>query len=603
MSTSTDAAPNAEMNAPKSTKPGFLERMKERFADPNPILVKELQTLFRLKLFIRFLYLSTAGLAFVILMMGASTASGMNPAKAGQVLFQVFFSLIAGIVALVAPAAASTALTTERETETYESLILTGMDPAKIVTGKFLANFVAFTVALVAFFPLVGVGFLFGGITPTDVLFAFLGILLSLAIAVSFGLSVSARVRSTRVSLLLSITTSAPISMMIWGMITAIGEAVDHDWELVTEGPFWFAEALSQRFFELDTFTFAFVFPILLTILLVWFFLASAIAGVRHSSEDRNTPFKIWSLFAVPVGWAILGALTGVLRPRDWDEALPIFSFCFGFFMLFLALLFANEPPLPPRTYEEKVEDGGFWVRFRSRFGPGAAPTARFATLLLIAAAAGGMAIQMVVATFIDPAALRHETVLGNAMVMAGNCAVSIWALYFASYLRVTARSAVLSRVIVIGSLFLLSLVPIFLLATMDPTAFRDADDHLPWAMRFVPFAHIMTGFEASDDRDLTRLIEGIPALAFYGGLAFLLFAMLERRCAAIATNVRQYRASRNAAADAAYAARNAQREAAKRAREEAQAAMMAASATPASAASPDPAPNPGSSEEPSTES
>ena len=55
--------------------------------DPNPILVKELRSTFRTKLFIRFLYLSTGLVGIIVLSGGAGTAAGsLPPAEVGQIL-------------------------------------------------------------------------------------------------------------------------------------------------------------------------------------------------------------------------------------------------------------------------------------------------------------------------------------------------------------------------------------------------------------------------------------------------------------------------------------------------------------------------------------
>ncbi|MDH5492151.1 MAG: hypothetical protein OEY14_09370, partial [Myxococcales bacterium] len=66
----------------------LLLRMRARASrlleDPNPILLKELRSIFRTKLFIRFLYLSTGMLALIVLAGGATIATGpVAPADVG----------------------------------------------------------------------------------------------------------------------------------------------------------------------------------------------------------------------------------------------------------------------------------------------------------------------------------------------------------------------------------------------------------------------------------------------------------------------------------------------------------------------------------------
>ncbi len=188
--TAAPAEPSAGASLPPPKKRGLVPSVREWFRDPNPILVKELRTVFRTKLFIRFLYLSTGLVALIVLVSGASIAAqSMAPAQVGQIVFQFFFSMALMVLCLVAPAHAATSLTGEREMGTYESLILTGMDPARIVWGKFLASFGMFSLVLVAFAPIVGIAFLFGGISPLHVIIGFYGLILVLGPAVALGIA------------------------------------------------------------------------------------------------------------------------------------------------------------------------------------------------------------------------------------------------------------------------------------------------------------------------------------------------------------------------------------------------------------------------------
>ena len=114
--------------------------------DPNPILLKELRATFRTALFIRFLYLLTGVVAVTVLLGGAMIGEGNTaPAEVGSALFHIFFGMVLLVLCLVAPSYAATAITTERETRTYESLVLSGMGAWEIVWGKFLAYFDAIT--------------------------------------------------------------------------------------------------------------------------------------------------------------------------------------------------------------------------------------------------------------------------------------------------------------------------------------------------------------------------------------------------------------------------------------------------------------------------
>ena len=69
----------------------LIARVRAAFDDPNPILVKELRSIFRTKLYIRFLYLSTFAISSLVLLIGATVVDGsISPANAGRVIFQTF---------------------------------------------------------------------------------------------------------------------------------------------------------------------------------------------------------------------------------------------------------------------------------------------------------------------------------------------------------------------------------------------------------------------------------------------------------------------------------------------------------------------------------
>ena len=62
-----------------------------------------------------------------------------EPAKVGVGVFHTFFSLAFAIVTWVGPAVAANTIASEKSGRTWEALLLTGLRPARIARGKFLA--------------------------------------------------------------------------------------------------------------------------------------------------------------------------------------------------------------------------------------------------------------------------------------------------------------------------------------------------------------------------------------------------------------------------------------------------------------------------------
>ncbi|MBX3249291.1 MAG: ABC transporter permease [Myxococcales bacterium] len=526
------------------------------FDDPNPILVKELRTTLRASLFVRFLYLSTGLVALLVVGIGGAAAGGNEaPAEVGQILFQVFFGGALTILCLVAPSYAATSLTSEKETGTYESLVLTGMDPARIVWGKFLASYAVFALVLVAFAPIVGIAFLFGGTSPWHVLIGFYGLLLVLGPAIALGVALSARLRSTRVAILIALITFVPAAIIGASAMSGLGYAARSEWGVSMQGPFWFTEALASRFFELDTFLLLGVLPLYASGMMVWFFLASAIAGVRPAAEDRSTPFKHWALAALAGLLATTFGVTSLFGSgRDAGIGSFVLTGFAGLVVLQLALLFTNEPPLPPRLWELRQEGRGALGKLAGLFGPGAAPTARFGAVVVVAASVGAGLAAALSRHLQHPSWDDHaQADAAIAVVALGHAAVGLFVLMFGAWLRVILRSGVASRVITLSALFALGIIPFFvaLLAATGMGSFEESSG----VLLVTPVSHLITGGFVMDGKT-ERAIEVLVPASFYGLLAVIFWSLLEARVRGVGKRVAEQRALRERRAEEAAASR-----------------------------------------------
>jgi ABC-type transport system involved in multi-copper enzyme maturation permease subunit len=361
------------------------ELMRAPLRDPSPILLKELRATFRTPGFIRFLYLTTALVGLAVVGGGATLASGNQaPAQAGRTVFQLFFSMLLAVICLVAPGFAATAITSEREAHTYESLLLSGMTGTRIVLGKLAAYVASIGLVVTAVAPIVGVAFLFGGSSPLAVLTGFFWILMVLVVTVAFGIAISAHVQTTRVAIVVSTFIAIPVAMILVSALTAVGEGAQSAWGIEVDGPFWFAHAFAERFDRADTWAFLGFLPIYTFGMPTWFFVASAVAGVVPPSDDRSTALKIWAV-AAAVGGAVAASLGPffLTSPSDSGESAVVFSMMGMTLVYFFALVLCNEPPLPP------VERGkpGPLTRTFAVVGPGASGTLRFTLLLIVGTA------------------------------------------------------------------------------------------------------------------------------------------------------------------------------------------------------------------------
>lgn len=535
------AAEPAADRAPKPRSKGPLDRWAEALAtvlrDPNPILVKELRVAFRTPLFVVFLSLATALVGILVLGVGTTAAAGsVPPAEVGQILFQLFFSAAFVIVPSVARLHASTMLTNEKELRTYESLILSGMTPPRIVYGKFAASYSAMFIVLVALSPIGGVAFLFGGISPWHVVLAFVLVLLAMAPEVAFGIAVSSRLPTTWLAILVSLGVLLFLGVGVYpllGPMWGFGELAKTEWGIGMTGPFWFTEALTSRTFELDTWLFVVVLPLYVFLMPTWFLLNSAIAGVTPPGEDRSSRFKIWALVVLLGLFVLVGGTPLVTADAETSGGISIAVGIVGWCVLaFLPFVFMNEPLLRPRRFVEKMKVSSLYRMF-APVGPGAAPTLRFTGLLALF---GSMGLVVAAAVprhikFIADAKEMLEADLGLIVLGAGGLAMLLFISGMGAYLRLLLKSGIAARVLTLAVMFFLVVVPFIVALAIDVNSMDRLDDDFPIVMYIDPIAPMIVAVNVASDN--MGVLEGFAVLvpsSLYGLFGVLFWGLVEAR-------------------------------------------------------------------------
>ncbi len=526
-------------STPPGKKPSPPSRLRELLArplrDPSPILLKELRATFRTPGFVRFLYLTTALLGLAVVGGGATLASGNEaPAEAGRMVFQLFFSLLLAVICLVAPGFAATAITSEREAHTYESLLLSGMTGTRIVLGKLAAYVASIGLVVTAALPIVGVAFLFGGSSPLAVLTGFFWIAMVLVVTVSFGIAISAHVQTTRVAIVVSTFIAIPVAMIMVSMLTAMGEGASSGWGIEVDGPFWFAHAFANRSDQWDTWAFLGFLPLYTFGMPTWFFVASAVAGVVPPSNDRSTALKVWAV-AAAIGGAIAVALPPffLTTPSDSGESAVFISLGAMALVYFFGLVLCNEPPLPP---VERSKPGPI-ARLFSIVGPGASGTLRFTLLLIVLTAFGipGLAClahhvaypHMAIGTSYDQALLA---------VAIGQSAVAACFAALATTLRLALRNGGAARALSIalfgGAIF----AALILAAALDMSALDRLDHQVSPLLALSPIGPAFCAGILSDAggaRQSEHWLMLLVGTVGYGFLAAALWIGVEVRVAA----------------------------------------------------------------------
>jgi hypothetical protein len=522
---------------PAAAQPSLVQRAIDAVTviarDPNPILVKELRSIFRTNLFIRFLYISTGLIAIVVLGGGALVATGsLPPAEVGKVVFQIFFGTALIVVVLVAPAYAATAITSEREQRTYESLVLSGMDEWRIIRGKFLASYASMFLVLVAQAPVVGVAFLFGGISFGHVVAGYAALLLALAPAIALGVAVSARLSSTRIAILIVTIVFTPTAFFILGGVAAFGELAQRAWGVGMQGPFWFTDALVTHTFELDVLGLLVALPIYLVGMPVWLLLASAVAGITPAAEDRSTPFKAWAIVTI-VGLVVISALIPLLTgdPNDTGEASIAVGIAIFFPLMFVSMVFMNEPPLPPRLFEQRVKGSPLrWVA--ALVGPGAAPTLRFSLALLVLGTVLVCVAPMLTRHLYWPLrtdSLRYD--LGLIALAIGNSAMIVFFTGTGVFLRTYLRSGAAARILALTIFGTIALMSLMWTVIVDPDSFDRLDREIPILIQLGPLMPSVLAVDlANGTVPMSHFLLVLTPTILFGGAGAVCWVLVEMR-------------------------------------------------------------------------
>lgn len=122
--------------------------------------------------------------------------NGKSSGEVGHALFWTFFNSQVLLVLVLLPALSSGALAQERERQTLEPLLLAPLTPLQIVWGKAVGVLAFSSLLLLATVPLTSMCFLLGGVSPTDIIGAYVFLLGLAACITAFGLWCSAKWQS-----------------------------------------------------------------------------------------------------------------------------------------------------------------------------------------------------------------------------------------------------------------------------------------------------------------------------------------------------------------------------------------------------------------------
>jgi ABC-type transport system involved in multi-copper enzyme maturation permease subunit len=433
--------------------------------DANPIWMRELRQAARLGRTPVILAVLTVLMTLLMASIGGIMATTSSPAQTGVVLFQTYFSIAFFVVALVGPAVAANAVASEREGRTWEALLLTGLRPGPVARGKFLAAYTAIGLYIVMLAPVGAIPFLFGGVTATEVVVAFVFLFLIALLAVAFGLALSSKLASLRAAIVLTLLLAFPLAIAAYSAF-GVGLSVGAHklWPGVPEGPpIWLPTAYDRATFGVEYVVYLVALPVALVTLPAWFLYEITIANLCTPTDDRSTGIKRWFLVATPLLTILAGVPAGVMTGSDRLGGAILGMSALASYLAFCAFLFQGEPIGASRRVKAQ------WERLRaSRFRRFLGPSLPGATVLQLALgvpallALGGFAALLLGSMTPAVGATSVATTRMEQMVAFAGYAVAFYVFVVgaASYLRARTSTAMAARVLLFGVLFAVAVGP-----------------------------------------------------------------------------------------------------------------------------------------------
>jgi hypothetical protein len=369
-----------------------------RLGPPDPVWMREMRQAQRASRQPWILLALTLTLSLGLCAMGGLAASeDANPAKVGSALFQVFFSISYAVVAIVGPAVAANGVAAEREGRTWEAVLLAGLDAPRLARGKFLAAYTTLSLYIVTLAPVGALSFLFGSVTATELVLAFVLLFAVAALAVWFGLAVSSLMENLRGALVATLALASAVGPALYIFFGLAGGQFAHGlWpEIDRESPIWLPLALARADVDTTYLVGLVLVPAAAFLISARFLHCVTVANLAGETDDRSTGLTRWMLFSTPAVLGVAAAATALTGQHRGDAA--IFAMCGALaYAALLTLLFVREPLGPSRRVRVRWarEGASALTRF---LGPGLTTSARFvqlATLGLVGAlAATGCAL------------------------------------------------------------------------------------------------------------------------------------------------------------------------------------------------------------------
>lgn len=506
-------------------RPSLFARAKERLVkalrEPNPIWVRELKQSIRRGHTPVALMLLTVLMTLLLTATGGTISSFRSPASTGRTLYQTFFSIAYFVVLLLGPALAANSIVSEREGRTWEAVLLTGMRPSQIAGGKFLSALTAIGLFIVALAPVGALPFLFGGVTATDVLFAFFYLLAFAILSVSFGLAISSKMQRLGTAIVVTLLLAVVIAFVGFGTFgLGLSFVASELWPRLSEGhPVWLPMAYARAGFDLDYLLFLVLFPVVGFTVPAWFSYEATVANLTTSGDDRSSGLKRWFVFSA-AALCLLGVILPIRAKASTHATVFVVLGLYAGFLAFSAFVFQGEPIGPSRRIRAEWERSRA-SRLRRFLGPGLIPT--FQLVL----GGGLLGLSLLTASGYLIASSRTGW-FGTAddlrllLFAAYAAAFFIFLAGLVAHMRARSKSASAARITTLILFFAILVAPWLLAATVG--AFSDEKSGLLLAAPSPFYVFVMLDAVGSSAAPTSHIVAGLVATVAWAAIGIVCF-------------------------------------------------------------------------------
>lgn len=207
-------------------------RRSLRWLIDNPVVFKELRGRMRgaraftvLSVYLALLGAFSSLIYLAVSESSVSISGQVSVGEIGRTLFAGVVAIEMLLVAFIAPAFTSGAISSEREHQTYDLLRTTLLPPRLFVFGKLLSGMLYVLLLLLAAVPLQSIAFFFGGVAETELILSFVILFATSLLFSSMGLYFSSRSKRTLSANVLTYVSTMFIMFgipIVWGIVMLI---------------------------------------------------------------------------------------------------------------------------------------------------------------------------------------------------------------------------------------------------------------------------------------------------------------------------------------------------------------------------------------------